>query len=246
MRKQSTHRGVVRLTVILCVFGVLATVLSAWISALATPIGRSVFLVYDGEWIDGVPEEWPDSALTVSYIASDILQDPPLLLRPIAKFLPASMDLPRSSRLRVHQGFGQGVSSSPTGIEFLGEDPLRVVEQIRTGWPINTMVVRGPNDSRPEVTNGLMHVYQNGVVVSGAGTWGVRAIPLQPRWDAFTISVIGWAMIAWVGVLGYRLTKVGRRRRWRRLGLCVGCGYAIEDLGVCPECGQTVSDQAAA
>lgn len=240
MREQSTHLGG-RLVVILCAFGILATVLSAWISAVFAPIGARVVMARDMtapmEWMETVPESWPARADSIAYVAGS-LNTVPYSLRPLMKQSPASVgNPPRSARLRVRQGFASGMSIGPNGLVFQEDDPTLVVDQIRVGWPINTMMSRGPEDGRPESGRGLIDLYQSGIVISGSGTNSVRAIPFRPRWGAFTMSVLGWAMFAWILWLCYRMTGVYRRRRWRTMGHCHECGYAIEDLEVCPECG---------
>lgn len=66
-----------------------------------------------------------------------------------------------------------------------------------------------------------------------------RRLPAMPLWTGLFFNLLFW-FICWLipGIL-WRAVRTYRRKR---RGLCVACGYAVEDFDVCPECG---SDQAA-
>lgn len=64
-------------------------------------------------------------------------------------------------------------------------------------------------------------------------------IPVQIRPLQFTLNTLFYSVGAFaIHLLIVRLKQFRRKRR----GLCVACGYAVEDFKVCPECG---SDHAA-
>ena len=64
-------------------------------------------------------------------------------------------------------------------------------------------------------------------------------IPVQIRPLQFLVNTLFYSIVLYaIHLLIVRLKQSSRHRQ----GLCVGCGYAIEDLNVCPECG---SDHAA-
>lgn len=242
---QATRRTrrlrIIRHCAALVCFGLFATVLIAWASAVLTPIGKRSSIVRNtatpSEWIEPVPKDWPEFADSFTHVAVSLNTVPYGLRRLMKQRPPGPGNPPRSTRLRIRQGFESGVSTGPNGIVFTGGDPLFVVDQIRYGWPINTMVTRGPDDARPQSGNAIIDVYQSGIVLSGSGTNALRALPLRPRWGAFLLSVLGWSLLAWMLLMVYTMTGRYRRRRWRMAGRCVGCGYAVEGLGVCPECG---------
>ena len=239
MRDADTQPSVLLLFLVFLILGVAMTVCVAWASALFTPIGNRGYLEYSPRpWIEPVPDEWPATASGVTYL-SPSLNTVPYSLRSIKKQVPPGIgNSPRSTRFRLRQGDSNGISSGPNRPSFLGGNPQQVLDQIRVGWPINTMLSLGPDDRRPEHRNKVVQLYRSGIVISGSGTNALRALPLRPRWRAFGMSAFGWGLVFFIVWQFYRMTGVYRRRRWGRLGACLGCGYAIEDLGVCPECGR--------
>ncbi len=238
MRKSETKPWVVRSICIFLVLGVLMTVSIAWVSALFTPIGNRGYLESSPRsWIETVPDHWPEIADGVSYLSPSLNTVPYSLRRLKKPVYPSPGNLPRSTRLRLRQGFSSGISTGPNGPSFMGGDPWHVVDQIRVGWPINTMMSLGPDDRRPKPGNKVVHLYRSGIVVSGSGTNSLRALPFRPRWGAFVLSAVGWGLVFLLLWKLYRMTGVCRRRQWQREGACLVCGYEIEDLAVCPECG---------
>lgn len=70
--------------------------------------------------------------------------------------------------------------------------------------------------------------------------YGPPAVTYHPL--GLILNPIIYALPLWLVLMGVRWPLLKRRsRRRERLGLCVGCGYAIGDLGLCPECGFGVS-----
>ncbi len=66
---------------------------------------------------------------------------------------------------------------------------------------------------------------------------GKVLLPLAPLWPGFALNTIFYAALAW-GL--WHVPLAIRRRRRRRNGLCVRCGYDLKGLASgspCPECG---------
>ena len=64
-------------------------------------------------------------------------------------------------------------------------------------------------------------------------------LPLDPVWPGFAYNTLAyggaaWALLATPTLVGFIF---GRKRRRRRRGLCVACGYDMRGLESCPECG---------
>ena len=62
-------------------------------------------------------------------------------------------------------------------------------------------------------------------------------IPWYPLWPGFVLNTIFYTALAW-GL--WQLPLAIRRRRHRRAGMCVRCGYDLKGLATgspCPECG---------
>lgn len=66
--------------------------------------------------------------------------------------------------------------------------------------------------------------------------YGPPAVTYHPL--GLILNPIIYALLAWLVLMGVRWMLLTRRARKReRQGLCVSCGYAMDDLSVCPECG---------
>jgi hypothetical protein len=61
-----------------------------------------------------------------------------------------------------------------------------------------------------------------------------RRLPAIPIWNGLIINLLFWSVF-WI-IPGVVCRTVRTHRRKRR-GLCIACGYAVEDLEICPECG---------
>ena len=65
---------------------------------------------------------------------------------------------------------------------------------------------------------------------------------IQPREDSWSIGIPPWFPITVLGVLWWfadrPIRKQNLRRKRKKLGLCVMCGYDLRgSKGCCPECG---------
>ncbi len=66
-------------------------------------------------------------------------------------------------------------------------------------------------------------------------TWVITyRVPITPLWGGILANMLSWSLL-WF-VLALIPARVVNRHR-RRNGLCLACGYAVEDLEICPECG---------
>jgi len=238
MRSDTRRCRFIKHCLVVCMLGFVATVMSAWVSAWAAlPANQTVALGYPAGWSWGleVPESWPASPRGATYFAPTIR-----IIDGVGPQIP-----PPGVRYRVREGLHTGSSGSPTtGWTFFnGEDPRYATDALYMGWPLRSMTHRGPTDARPLPKNSRLHSFYNGISVPEIQWLGLKAnrhLPLQPLLMPFLVSVLifgvliefVWQMILLPGRL--------RRRKWRRTGACLACGYAIEDLGVCPECGVEV------
>jgi len=223
---------------VLGVLGILATVLSAWVSSWAAPSQLSVLGIGYGagrSWSLLVPESWPASPRGVTYIgaASGVI------IGVNGPQIP-----PPGVRYRVREGLHTGVSVSPAGWTFFnGEDPRYATDAVYMGWPLRSMTHRGPTDARPLPKSSGLHFVYNGIPLPEISWLGLKAdrhLPFVPLLWPFLLSALmyGVAMeFVWQSVL---LRGRLRRRRWRINGDCLNCGYVIEELVVCPECGVEV------
>lgn len=67
----------------------------------------------------------------------------------------------------------------------------------------------------------------------------LNTVPVAVNWTGLFANTIFWG-ICWL--IPGAIWRTVRTYRRRRRGLCLACGYVVEDLEVCPECG---SDHAA-
>jgi len=118
-----------------------------------------------------------------------------------------------------------------------------------TGWPQLTMASFGFLEShgiRIELAS------QSGLALD---QWTEsfetpRIIPLRPIWPGFAINTLFYAAVCW---MLFAVPGVLRRKRRRRRGRCVHCGYDLrghasadptapsEPSTACPECGKPLS-----
>ena len=68
--------------------------------------------------------------------------------------------------------------------------------------------------------------------------FGWPRLPLRPMWPGFLSSTLVYGSFASLvlSVVSF-LQKCHRLSRRKRRGLCVKCGYPVDDFAVCPECG---------
>ncbi len=67
-------------------------------------------------------------------------------------------------------------------------------------------------------------------------------LPIDPVWPGFAYNALAfgggaWALLAAPSLVGL---VFGTKRRRRRRGLCVACGYDMRGLDACPECGRAI------
>jgi|GEM_PF-2374877 len=124
----------------------------------------------------------------------------------------------------------------------------------RFGWPMRAMfwdsVGWSPGGGREYVLPFAKKINSRAGLNDGFATprWWPTSdqnyrMPIKILWGGFLVNVMLFAAL-WI-VPGF-VWRTGRTQRRRRRGLCVECGYAVEDLGACPECGSANSRGVAA
>lgn len=98
------------------------------------------------------------------------------------------------------------------------------------GWPLRSFC------GTDYITPGLERFTPR--VLADVPAWikrGGHKVPVSPLWLGLCVNSLLFAapvFAAWRGRAWFV------RRRWLRLGLCLGCGYPVRGLDRCPECGK--------
>lgn len=227
------HRRFLKHVVITTALAFAVTVLIAWTLAWITPDAVRPAYTMSGvpgaiaNWLEPVPSDWPDTPRGTSVIV------------PRGS---AGIGLSSGNRVRVRQGMGLGVSvqSGPKGtvIDF-DDDPNHVLDQVRVGWPVHTMVHRGPDDARPAPQSALARLYELGVAIPGKPQPD-RRLPLRPIWRVFVPSILVTAVLLELLWQAWHLPARIRMRRRNARGQCLNCGYDLTGMEQCPECGTPI------
>lgn len=99
---------------------------------------------------------------------------------------------------------------------------LHELYAITTGWPCITVEHKR-----------IIHVMSKQVVWPTDAEFRTIYHPL-----GLILNPVIYALPVWLLLMGARWLLLKRRSGKReRMGLCVGCGYALGEIGVCPECG---------
>ena len=233
--KSPSFRPIVLITKSL-LFGVVLTVMLAWLIALTTPtvsssssglqrsgvgaggwppandsawyvrVGRRSFLGSQTIGVIGYPKSAEELAITRS------IHQPP------SWSLTNSTPQPRYTDLLHIQGYEQA-----TGFPFLamrgalfgvGLNENRAVQGIEVPW------IKAPSETP---------------IVSPS-----RVLPLKPIWIGFGLDVLFWAAMAVLAQVGWKKYAIPiREQRNIKRGKCrrLRCGYPLEGQAVCPECG---------
>lgn len=170
-------------------------------------------------------------------ISFDAVEHQPVLIRAhryptaavwMAESIPAD---PRAGAAEADLTFGPGFSSDVSalpemsGMAVLPDGHMWVS---RAGWPMHAATafkIEGPPQAATGVVGGLAMTVRGDYIV-------VPYVPLARGVIANTLfySAITFMVIAGLGLL--------RTRRRRARGLCLACGYKIDDgMSECPECG---------
>ncbi len=119
--------------------------------------------------------------------------------------------------------------------------PAITLTRYRIGWPWRALYwdsVFIQNNGR--IPNSKSHYklmsdragLKYGLDIPFSSSWW--KLPVIPVWDGLLLNVLLWSCL-WC-IPGPVRRGVRTHRRKRR-GLCLVCGYAVEDLETCPECG---------
>ena len=136
-------------------------------------------------------------------------------------------------------------------IERDGDQPPGVqVWRYRFGWPFRAIYMDAPSLNYSTIDGAAtaqdVQSYLDRMLSRTGYRSGVQSpkffpcwmeyhyIPIAPLWFGILIDTVFWS-ICWVipGAIWHSVRTARRKRR----GLCLACGYAVEDLEVCPECG---------
>lgn len=117
----------------------------------------------------------------------------------------------------------------------------------RFGFPWRAMywddLSTGSSINIPAVFAYHQKMYQRAGLSRGIGVSFIspgRRLPIVPVWPGLIADILFWSVVWFIpGVIWRTLCAARRKRR----GLCLVCGYSIEDLEVCPECGSGVPEQ---
>ena len=116
-----------------------------------------------------------------------------------------------------------------------------VLTRYRIGWPWRALYWDSVFTFHPgQFPNAQSHAkmmsdragFKYGLDIPLSSSW--MRLPVMPVWNGLLLNVLLWSVL-W-SVPGPLLRGVRRYRRMRR-GLCLACGYEVEDLEKCPECG---------
>lgn len=64
-----------------------------------------------------------------------------------------------------------------------------------------------------------------------------RVLPLRPVWPGFAVNSIGFGLVLWLAIFGWRDARAFWRARHDR---CCACGYPVGESERCSECGVVV------
>ena len=118
---------------------------------------------------------------------------------------------------------------------------LIYIERYRFGWPWRALYRDNPRTS-DHITIQNISSYRKMMHDRAGYRRGYKApftskpvrLPIAPLWPGLFANIVFWSS-CWI-VQGTIWRTVRTYRRKRR-GLCLACGYAVEDLERCPECG---------
>jgi len=232
------HRSIVKHTAILLLFAIVVTALIAWTCAWLTPDAVRPHYSMSGvpgaiaQWVEPVPDDWPNAPVGSTVVV------------PLGS---GDITLDNGARVRLWQGMGLGVGVNvePTGrVVVFDGGPNFVLDQIRVGWPVHTMVHRGPDDARPEAPSFIGRWYVNGLPIPGQPDPS-RRLPLRPIWTPFLLAMLATAATLELLWQAWRMPGRVRTRRRRAQGRCLACGYDLAGMEQCPECGSPAANHAA-
>jgi hypothetical protein len=116
-----------------------------------------------------------------------------------------------------------------------------VLTRYRSGWPWRAMYWDSvyifnsgqfPNAQSYAKLMSDRAGFKYGLDIPLSSSW--MRLPVMPVWNGLLLNVLLWSVLWSIpGPLRYGVRRYRRKRR----GLCLACGYAVEDLEICPECG---------
>lgn len=233
MTKRISRRKprLIRHAFIVLTLALIATIGSAWWIEWRAPapgmihMGMAGVPGFPSGWVEPVPSDWTQTPKSTAF----------------SVYGNVSLGLyNRAARVVIGQGSFDGVSSGPTGVAYHGGDPERALQRVELGWPIHNFHRRGEEDTRTAPSGALARLYIDGIPVPEIQSLGLkpnRRLPIRPFWGGLIATVLIYAIA--IELLWLLITLRSRLRYHKRVkhGLCLACGYEIEDQSVCPECG---------
>ena len=220
---------------IVFILGLIATIGSVWWIEWRAPapgrihMGMAGVPGFPSGWVEPVPADWAQTPKSTAFsvygnVSSGLYN--------------------RAARVVIGQGSFDGVSSGPTGVAYHGGDPDRALQRVELGWPMHTFHRRGEEDTRPAPSGTLASWYFDGIPVPEIQSLGLkpnRRLPIRPFWGRLIATVLLYTLA--IELLWLLITLRSRLRYHKRMkhGLCLACGYDIEDQAVCPECGSATA-----
>ena len=166
-----------------------------------------------------------------------------------------NLPLPVVANLEIVEGVGISfieIRSFPRSYQellSLGKDEMFLLDVIKCGWPLRSMVVHrflfiGPQkDEKMEEIFGLAGWYTGFVPPESFPVTGPRGghhLPIMLIPGAFILNTLLYTIILWITLAGPVILYHTSRRCLRiKRGLCIKCGYNLRggsEQG-CPECG---------
>lgn len=125
--------------------------------------------------------------------------------------------------------------------------PFVSLTRFRFGYPFRSLywddLSTGASVNIPAVYDYHLKMYKRAGVDRGIGVSFIspgRRLPIAPIWSGLIFNILFWTILWFVLTSMRRWVVVYRRKR---RGVCLACGYAVEDLKQCPECGTECTKQ---
>ncbi len=141
-------------------------------------------------------------------------------------------------RIEDYEANKADLNALPRHLQPVSVDDLAMQAWYReVGWPLPALTcsIHWVHQIR---NADIIYAVKGGVQLPRDKDFHPRALPLTPVWPGFVVDWLVWSTVWFAPLIGIAAL---RRRRRRRKGLCVHCGYSLTGLpegAVCPECGR--------
>jgi hypothetical protein len=148
----------------------------------------------------------------------------------------------------IHYSYGLGYfdpNYTPWDTTRTDSPPSVNLTRFRFGFPWRSLtwddLSTGASVNIPAVMDYHMKMYERAGIDRGIGVSFIspgRRLPIAPIWGGLILNILFWSSLWFFPGVIWRSARYFLRKR---RGLCLVCGYAIEDLERCPECGTKVA-----